>query len=75
MVKTVFIGKVSEQYFDHSNKGCEGKTSIICSKMQLCMSNVIALFIMYSRMKELRNESFHWDISNLGKHSVSLQSF
>lgn len=34
MEKTVFNRKVSEQYFDHSNKGCDGNTAINCGEMQ-----------------------------------------
>lgn len=33
--KTVFNIKVSEQYFDHSNKDCEGNTSINCGEMHV----------------------------------------
>lgn len=59
MEKTVFNIKVSEQFFDHSNKDYGGNTNINS------MSNVIALFIMYSRMKEWKNERFHWNAPNI----------
>lgn len=59
MEKTVFNIKVSEQYFDHSNKDYGGNTNINWCRMLLHYP------LMYSRMKEWRNEKFRWNAPNL----------